>query len=158
MQIEEMNKKEVEKIEKIIEKNYGVKIKFKDILLKTSKDKIWIVSKDFKKNFFKNLKVNSIGLYFGRLKRNEKIKLSLEGAQLVGKKATKNLVEIDENELISFLQGFNVKKFKEKNAELNNFVVVKFKEDIVGIGILRSGYIENLLPKSRRIYIEIKKT
>ena len=153
-----MNKKEVEKIEKIIEKNYGVKIKFKDILLKTSKDKIWIVSKDFKKNFFKNLKVNSVGLYFGRLKRNEKIKLSLEGAQLIGKKANKNLIEIDENELISFLQGFNIKKFKEKNAELNNFVIVKFKKDIVGVGILRNGYIENLLPKSRRMYIEIKKT
>jgi NOL1/NOP2/fmu family ribosome biogenesis protein len=156
MQAKILNKEEVKKIEMILRKNYGARIKFKDVLFKTSREKIWIGTKKAFK-FLNKLRVNSLGLYFGRIKRNEKIQLSIEGSQIVGEKAKKNIVIIDEENLEKFLQGLNFFTKKLIDCELNNFVLVKFKEDFVGSGILRGGYVENILPKARRIFIELKK-
>ncbi len=157
VEIFELTKREIKEIEEIIRKNYGANFKFKDIVFKTSKDKIWILSRMFKNIDISRVVINSAGLYFGRLKRNKKIKLSIEGAQLIGENATKNIVEVDEEEAKRFIQGLNIKRFKKVNAELNNFVLVKYKKDILGVGILRETHVENLLPKSRRIYLDIKK-
>ncbi len=152
-----LDKEELKELEEIIEKNYGVKFKFDSLVLKSSRDKIWLVSKDFSKINFDKIKANSIGLYFGRLKRNNKIHLSIEGTQLIGPNATKNIVEVDEENMRRFLQGLNVKPKKMINCEVNNFVVIKYKDDFLGSGILREDYVENLLPKTRRIYLEIRK-
>lgn len=157
MQIEKMNKEEIRYLEMVLKKNYGSEIKFEDNLFKSSKEKIWIVSKKAFSINFKKFRINSLGLYLGRLKKNEKIQLSVEGSQLVGKKAKKNIVIIDEKNLIKFLQGFDFKPKKLIDCEKNNFVLIKFKEDFVGTGILRENYVENILPKARRIFIEVKK-
>ena len=85
------------------------------------------------------------------MKRNNKIKLSIEGANIVGKKATKNVALINEKEAIKFIEGNDIYNFKEVNCELNNFIILKNGEDIIGVGILRNGYIENLIPKARRM-------
>jgi len=154
MQIEKMSNEEKRELEGIIQKNYGTKIKFREVLLKTKKGKIWMFYEDFPEVWWKKLRINSVGLYLGKLKRNYKIKLSLEGAQIVGKYAEKNIIEVDEDELKRFLSGENIEKFYPVNAERNNFVLVKHKDDIVGVGILRDGYVENLLPKIRRIILE----
>jgi len=155
MQAEKIKNKE---IEKLVEKNYGCKIKFSGIFYRTSKEKIWLISKRIRDVDLRNVMVNSFGLFFGRLKRNEKIQLSIEGAQIIGKMAKKNIVEIDEKNLARYLQGFDIEAKDIRSCELNNFVIVKYGEDILGTGILREGnLVENLLPKTRRVYIEIKK-
>lgn len=153
MQIDKiLNEKEVERIEKIIEKNYGVAPDFSDfVVFITSKEKIWIVTKKFL-DFYNKIEMNAAGLYIGKLKRNDKIHLSLEGMHLFLKKANKNIVKLSEDNMKKFMQGFDVSEFENINCDINNFVLVKHKEDFVGTGILREGKIENLLPKSRRIY------
>lgn len=154
MQAEKINKKE---ILRIIEKNYGCEIKIKGNFLKTSREKVWLVSEGIM-NLKLKLQINSAGLYFGKLKRNNKIQLSIEGAQLIGKIARKNIVEIDEEQAKRFLEGFDIQVSNIKNCEINNFVILKFGKDIIGCGILREGgKIENLLPKNRRLYLSIKK-
>jgi len=85
------------------------------------------------------------------LKRNKKIKLSIEGALMVGKRAIKNIVFVDEEEAIKFMEGYDVKPKEKVNCELHNFVLVKKNDDILGVGILREGYVENLIPKARRL-------
>jgi NOL1/NOP2/fmu family ribosome biogenesis protein len=157
MQIKEMSKEEIEKLENLLEKNYGAKIKFKDKIFKTSEEKIWLISKEALDFDFSKLRVNSAGLYFGKLKRNEKIQLSIEGVQLIGKKAKKNVVIIDEENLKKFLQGFDFSSQKLIDCEINNFILIKYEDDFVGTGILRENYVENILPKARRIFLEVKK-
>jgi NOL1/NOP2/fmu family ribosome biogenesis protein len=157
MQIEEMSKEEIEKLENLLEKNYGAKIKFKDKIFKTSEEKIWLISKEALEFDFSKLRVNSAGLYFGKLKRNEKIQLSVEGVQLIGKKAKKNVAIIDEENLKKFLQGFDFSSQKLIDCEINNFILIKYGDDFVGTGILRENYVENILPKARRIFLEVKK-
>jgi len=144
---------QVEKIESLIEKNYGTKIELKKYsVFKTSIDeKIWLASREIFNVNLAKLVVNSIGLYFGKPKRNDKIHLSIEGSQLVGKTATKNIVYLDEENSLKFLQGMNVKPIKTLSAESHNFVIVKCGEEILGSSLYTDEGIRNLLPKSRRI-------
>jgi len=154
MQIKKvLSKEEIEEIEKIIERNYGCKAGLHSYnVFMTGEEKIWIVSKDIDFRFFDTIKrCYRIGIYFGKLKRNKKIKLSIEGAIIVGKKAKKNIAVLSEEEAKKFMQGYDVKAEKLIEAEIHNFILVKCKEDFLGVGILRQGYIENLVPKARRL-------
>lgn len=147
-----LKENEIERIEKIIEKNYGTALNLKNFLvLETSENKIWIASKDILNLNLEKLNINSIGLYIGKLKRNDKIHLSLEGSQLVGKNATKNVVILDEEHTKKFMQGSDIKPTKEINCEYHNFVIVKFGEEILGSSLLTEEKLKNLIPKSRRI-------
>ncbi|MCX8179422.1 MAG: hypothetical protein N3E38_01630 [Candidatus Aenigmarchaeota archaeon] len=138
------------KIEEILKKNYDCEFELRDyFVVLTADDKIWLCSKDFEKIEINNLKrVNSIGLYFGKLKKNDKIQLSIEGSMLVGKTAKKNVVVVEN--IQAYINGNNVYVSYE-NCEVNNFVIVKHKNDFFGSAILREGgLLENILPKSRR--------
>lgn len=148
-----LEKPQVKEIERIVEKNYGTKIDLQSYsVFKTSiEEKIWIASKQIFGVDLSKLVVNSIGLYLGKLKRNEKINLSTEGSQLIGKTATKNIVYLDEERSHEFLHGMNVRPEKILNAEPHNFVIIKLGEEILGCSLFTEEGIKNLLPKSRRL-------
>jgi NOL1/NOP2/fmu family ribosome biogenesis protein len=157
MQIEKMKilkKEEVEQIENIVEKNYGAKIDLKQFLvLKTLEEKIFLTTKDLLNLDLSKLQINSMGMNFGKLKRNEKIFLTIEGSQIVGAKATKNIVLLNEENAKKFMQGSDVKPEKEINCEYHNFAIVKFGEDVLGSSLLTEEGIKNQLPKSRRTQV-----
>ena len=155
MQVEILNKKEIQKIENILKKNYSSELNLKEYLvLKNEIDEIWISSKEIANIDITNLNVNSTGLYFGKLKDGDKISLSIEGCQLIGRTAKRNIAEIDDENLVRFMEGFDVKPKEKIDCEENNFVLIKYQDDFVGTGILRKNIIENKLPKSRRIFIQ----
>ena len=154
MQIEKvLGRKEKRELESRIEKNYGCKIGLEKYnIFMTKEEKIWLASPSINFSIFDILKrCYRIGIYFGKLKRNNKIKLSMEGAMIVGKKATKNVVFLDIKEAEKFMQGYDVVPDKLMEAEMHNFVIVKCGDDVIGTGILRDGYVENLIPKARRM-------
>ncbi|MCD6367790.1 MAG: hypothetical protein J7L45_01755 [Candidatus Aenigmarchaeota archaeon] len=152
-----LKSKDVKRIEDIIEKNYGCRIDLgKYNVFLTSEDKVWLLSKKVNLKTFGNMKrIYSFGCYFGKLKRGDKIKLTIEGAILVGKCANKNVVILDEEEANKFVSGGHVIYSKEISCDLNNFVIVKFDDDVIGTGLFRGEFIENLIPKSRRIVLNI---
>jgi NOL1/NOP2/fmu family ribosome biogenesis protein len=149
-----LNREEVEQIEEIVEKNYGIKIDLNQFLvLKTFEDKIWLTTKDILNLDLSTLPINSIGMNFGKLKRNDKINLTVEGSQMVGINANKNIVFLNKENYEKFMGGSNVKPEREINCEQHNFVLVKFGGDVLGSSLLTEDVIKNLLPKSRRILI-----
>jgi len=154
MQIEKvLTEKEINEIEKIIERNYGLSNTLKNfIVFMTSEDKIWITAKEVFNFNKEKLRVNSIGLYIGKLKRNNKINLSLEGIHLFANKPNRNVVVVNEEKMKKFMQGSDVVPDEKINCETDNFVLVKYLNDFIGIGIWREDKVENLVPKSRRIY------
>lgn len=158
MQIKKMkilDKEEVERIEEIVESNYGTKIDLKQFLvLETFEEKIWLATKNLLNLELGKLPINSIGMNFGKLKRNDKINLTVEGSQIVGATAVKNIAVLDEENTKKFMQGSDVKPEKEINCDYHNFAIVKFEEDILGSSLLTEKGIENQLPKSRRIPIQ----
>jgi NOL1/NOP2/fmu family ribosome biogenesis protein len=121
------------------------------VVFKTSKEeKIWITTKESLAINMEKLRVQSMGLYIGRLDKGT-IRLSVEGAQLAGRSATKNVVEINKENEWDFLRGFDVNTAKKTDAEDNSYVIVKCGADILGVAKLIGEKLQNVLPKSRKL-------
>lgn len=147
-----LNEIDVVNIENIIRKNYDADVDLKRFcLIETAEEKIWLASKDVSEIPLDKIELNSIGMYFGKLKRNEKIHLSIEGCQLIGKSINRNVIEFDRKIAENFLKGENIGVQDTPECDPHNFVVIKCGDDFFGSGLLVEGHIENLTPKSRRM-------
>jgi NOL1/NOP2/fmu family ribosome biogenesis protein len=156
MQAKKMSEDEVEALKRIIEKNYGCKVDFSsyDCYI-TKRNEVFLARKNLEEKLVK--KASYFGFYFGKLKRNEKIQLSVEGSQLVGKNANKNIAILNDENISRFMEGLECKWEILINCETNNFVLIKHVKDFFGCGILRENKIESLIPKARRIMKTLKK-
>ncbi|HDQ59587.1 MAG TPA: hypothetical protein ENN30_00155 [Candidatus Woesearchaeota archaeon] len=146
-----LSKKEIKKIEDQIESVYGSdKVLTGFVVLSTSKEgKIWITNTDALKLDLSSLRVNAVGLYFCRLDKG-KLRLSIEGAQIIAQTANKNIAEISHDSVWDYLRGFDITT-ETKNLDENTYVLVKHKEDILGIAKHIDGKLHSVLPKSRKL-------
>ena len=156
MQAKKMSENEKKELERIVEKNYGAKIDLSSFdYYINNRNEIYIVSKSIDERLISI--ASYVGMYFGRLKRNEKIQLSVEGSQIVGKQANKNIAIVDDENLSRYIEGLECKWSELINCETNNFVLIKNGNDFFGSGILREDKIESLVPKARRIMKTMRK-
>lgn len=117
-------------------------------VLRSTKDKIYLMSKDVEKVVLTDKRLDSIGLYFADV-HDEKIRLSMEGSQLVGPIATRNVIDITLQELKQWVRGEDL--LKEANEEAwEDCVILKYGNDFVGSGKYSNGTIYNFVPKTRR--------
>ena len=144
-----LNSKEIKKIYKLIENHWGAKVKLNYGFLKNNKNRIFIISKDISRIDISKLRLNSIGMYFCEID-NKGIRLSIEGSQIIGPKATKNIVELSEEETRKWFKGEDIEK--ECN-NCNDFVILKRKNDFLGNGKYATGRILNYVGKTRRVNI-----
>ena len=89
-----LNSRETKEIMELIEKQWGAKLKLDCTFVKNNKNRIFIVNKEIKNIELEKLRINSVGMYFCGLENG--IRLSIEGSQIIGQKAAKNVVEISE--------------------------------------------------------------
>ena len=141
-----LNKKAVKHILSFIKKQWNAKVDLNYGFLQDKENKIYIVTKDISKIPIEKLRINKIGLYLGQILNNE-LRLSIEGSQLIGPKAKKNILEITEKQAQKWLRGEDLST-KEK---LKGFLLIKNKNDFLGTGKLKSGIVLNFVPKGRRI-------
>jgi len=142
-----LNNKEIKKILKLIENQWDAKLKLDYAFLKNNRNRIFIVNKDISKIELEKLRINSFGMYFCET-RDSDIRLTIEGSQIVGPKATKNIVEISSEDVKKWLKGEDLEK--ECN-NCNGFVILKHNSDFLGTGKYKSGSILNYVSKARRI-------
>ena len=90
------------------------------------------------------------GVYFGRIE-SDGIRLTIEGAFLVGPKATKNVVELDDEKARRYLAGESV-EIEEK--ELYGWVLLKWRSYYLGSAKAKNGRLLNYVPKERRLKLE----
>lgn len=140
-----LNSREAKKIIEIINKQYGTESKMPDFSFLLKEDKLYIVSKDFRD--FELTRIYNIGLYFARVDEGS-VRLSIEGSQLIGEHATKNIVVLDKDSIQKWISGFDI----ETNEKSSDFVLIKYKNDFYGSGKISNGKILNFTPKERRIY------
>lgn len=158
-----LNSKEIKEITKLIESQWGVKLNLDYTFLKHSKTqeifdskkgknfsgnqecRIFIVNKDIKNIEFEALRISSVGMYFCEVDRKG-IRLSIEGSQLIGPKAVKNIAEISEEQAKQWFRGEDLKI----NGSYSGFVILKHKNDFLGNGKFRDGVVLNYVTKSRR--------
>ncbi len=90
------------------------------------------------------------GVYFARIE-SDGIRLTIEGAFLVGPKATKNVVELDDERARSYLAGESV----EIDENLHGWVIVKWRSYFLGSAKAKEGKLLNYVPKERRLRLDL---
>ncbi|MBU5678285.1 MAG: hypothetical protein KQA36_00120 [Candidatus Aenigmarchaeota archaeon] len=151
MNIRKMNEEEVNNLLKYFEERFGIKKEVFDEynFYKTSK-KVWIANKSLESVKLEKIYLESLGMHFATINKKRKIfKISTDASQIFGKQATKNIVEITDEKLIDVLRGFDLINF-ESEAE-DGYVLLKYKEHILGVGLKNKNFIKNMIPKERRL-------
>ncbi|NJE01373.1 hypothetical protein [Thermococcus sp. JdF3] len=90
------------------------------------------------------------GVYFGRVE-SDGIRLSIEGSFLVGPKATKNVVELDDGRAKRYLAGESV---EIEDKELHGWVIVRWRFYYLGSAKAKEGRLINYVPGERRLRLE----
>ncbi len=85
------------------------------------------------------------GLYIGEYSPNA-FRLSMDGAQLLGPHATKQIVELNDEQAETWLQGESVNYENEQRG----YVIVVHNTTIIGCGSLSYGKLRSFVPKIRR--------
>lgn len=146
-----MRSKEAKEFLLRAEKQWGCGLKQllkKYIFAKTEKDKIYIANREIEHIDLSKLNINTVGMYFAELKKDQ-LRLSVEGAQMIGASATKNVLEITTEQMKQWFKGDDI-DIKEE-GELNGFVILRSKKDFLGTGKIKENKILNFLPKTRRL-------
>ncbi|WP_456398388.1 methyltransferase RsmF C-terminal domain-like protein [Palaeococcus sp. (in: euryarchaeotes)] len=86
------------------------------------------------------------GIYFGKIE-SDGIRLTIEGAFLVGPKAERNVIELDREKMLKWMKGEDVPVDFEGNA----WVILKHNMYYLGGGKASGGVVRNYVPKDRRI-------
>lgn len=147
---EVLNSKSAKEVSNLLRQQWGYEEKPDCGFLRKEND-IFLITKDIGKIDLGALNVNSIGLYFGEL-RHEQLRLSIEGSQIVGKKAKKNVAEIGGTQLKRWLSGEDLEA-TGTSCEDNSYAIIKHGSDFFGCGRIKEGKLLNFVPKARRLLI-----
>ncbi len=140
-----LNTREIKKIKEKLKEQFDFNGELDYAFLLNEKGRLFIVNKDISRVDLGKLKVDKYGMYFGEWK--DELRLSMEGAWLVGKKAKKNIVELNEKELKKYFLGENLEK--DLGSE-NKWVLLKYNGDIISCAKYKDKKIINFLPKIHR--------
>jgi NOL1/NOP2/fmu family ribosome biogenesis protein len=141
-------------IERLLEKNYGSACNLRRFDVYMNKEgKLFLAYKGLPKHMVQE---SMYCLHFGTIKRNGKVHLTIEGSQMVGPTATKNLVVVDEENAYRFMEGLPTKPVQAVGCEAGNFVIVKFGTYFLGSGVMRQEFLEGYVPKERRLQKTLK--
>lgn len=140
-----LNTREAKEIFSTIESQWGAKLKLDYALLQNNQNRIFLANRELSKISLEKLRINSIGMYF--CETGNGIRLSIEGSQLVGPKANKNIAEINEDQAKRWMKGEDL----DIEGDYSGFVILKNKDDFLGTGKYRDGTILNYVGKERRI-------
>ena len=141
-----LNSKETKEIKKKLVEQFGFSGELDYAFHMTDKNKVFIVNRDIDKLDLDSLRLQSVGLYFCEDYGTE-LRLSIEGSQIVGPKATKGIIELDKVQSRQWLKGFDL----ELEGANKQFVIVKSGDEYLGCGKHKDNKLLNYLPKERRI-------
>ncbi|MBL7147440.1 MAG: hypothetical protein ISS82_01290 [Nanoarchaeota archaeon] len=145
MQYKILTKKETKQLINKIKQQYSIKNLELDYIFLKNKERILVVSDKFSKVELDNLNINAIGMYFANV--TNKIRLTIEGSQIIGHLANNNVLEINEEQLKDYFAGTDLNTDKT----CKDFVILKYKDMFLGTGKYKEGKIINFFPKERRV-------
>jgi len=148
MNFKPLNSKEKENVLKLIKKQFSIEDLHLDYIFFSNEDhKIFIISKDVSKINLSNLRINNIGLYFGKIE-DDGFRLSIEGSQIIGNLALNNIIEIDDVDTKKWFLGEDI---PTKVDNVRGYVILRNKNDFLGCGKIKNNKIINYIDKGRRI-------
>ena len=145
--LEVLNSKKTKEITKLLAEQWEYTERLECGILQREND-IFLATRTIDKIDLRNLNVNSLGLYFGELRANQ-LRLSIEGSQIIGQKAKKNIIELNHVQITKWLRGEDIEL--EKNTTAENYAIVRSGKDFYGCGRIKDGKLLNFVPKARRV-------
>jgi NOL1/NOP2/fmu family ribosome biogenesis protein len=142
-----LNKKEIKPILRQLEEQFGFTEELPYIFFKNNKHKVTIITRELIQVDMTKLRMNSVGMYFCEIMDSGEIRLSIEASQIVGPKATKNVVDVNFDTAKRWMYGQDI----EKQFDASGFVIVKYGNYYIGCGRYKDGKVSNHVPKNRRI-------
>jgi NOL1/NOP2/fmu family ribosome biogenesis protein len=143
-----LKKKDKKRFLELLKKQFGFEEKLDYNFLINTKNKIFIINKDLVNINIDKIRINSIGLYIAEF-RNDEVRLSIEGSQLIGKKAKKNILELNDKQARDWMKGNDL----ELETKEKSFLIIKNNNDYLGSGKSTLDKILNFVPKSRRLNV-----
>jgi NOL1/NOP2/fmu family ribosome biogenesis protein len=133
-----------------VREQWGGDWKPEEAFIASPKGKIFLVSRDLAKIDWQKLRISSVGCYVAEL-RDERVRLSIEGSQLIGPHATKNIIDLDADEFMRWLKGDDIPLGKRAEGLGPGFILVRNNKDYCGSGPLKGNLLLNMVPKARRL-------
>ncbi len=140
---------EKKRLLKELKERFGIEKLDSWILVETGKKKIIGFSGNMTREEIKELieisNLELLGTYLVR-KETAVLRLGFDATQILKDKITKNIFELDDSQLESWMNGNNINEKVERGI-----YVMRHADDFVGCGISNGEKIINFVPKERRI-------
>ncbi|MDD4352823.1 MAG: hypothetical protein PHN56_00035 [Candidatus Nanoarchaeia archaeon] len=147
MRYNELRKREVDTIKDLLLENYGFVTPKSWMLYYLGKEKVWILKEEFFNLPLEKFNVETMGFYLCHFEHNI-FRLSIQGAQIVGETATKNILDISLKDAWELLRGFDIDK--ETNLEAT-YIILRTEAGIIGVGKNHKTKILCQIKKNRRV-------
>ena len=148
-----IKKKEAKHILNMLKEQWGFEEPLDYHFLEGKDGNIFIMNDELSGFDISKVRINSLGLYIAQIK-NSSVRLSIEGSQIIGPHATKNIIEISDKLARHWIRGIDIPYPEEKGLELNGFQIIRNNDDFLGTGIFKENRILNFVPKARRLNSE----
>ncbi len=148
---EVLNSKKIKEITGMLEQQWGYSEKLGCGFMQKEND-IFMVTRAIDAIDLRKLNVNSAGLYFAELRNNE-LRLSIEGSQIIGRKATKNVVELSRQQLQQWLRREDIELNGRNSSSSGSsaYVIIRHGNDFFGCGRIKDSKLLNFIPKARMV-------
>ena len=148
------NKKEKEEVEKILELQFGIK-KINGMILQRGEERLFLFQGSLSENQIYELEqtipIERIGIYFAKISEDKdgktRIRLSIEGTHIFSENINKNIFELTEKQTEDWMKGNELQIATGKK----DFLVMKYKDNLLGTGKASENKISNFIPKNRRL-------
>jgi NOL1/NOP2/fmu family ribosome biogenesis protein len=142
-----MNSREKKELNQRIMQQWGCDFDKSLVWLMSNKYKLYLSCKDIELIDLSKIRVDRIGAYVATVD-DKSVRLSIEGTQILGPKADKNVVELSEKEMNDWFHGKDIDK---EVTDASGFIILKCGDDFIGSGKITNKGILNFVPKTRRI-------
>ncbi len=145
-----LNSKDRKHIKQFLEEEFGVKeLPEKVLFCLNKKEKVYITNREVFDIDHDIFRVNAFGNYFGTF-MPDGFRLSIEGAQFIGPKAKKNILELIREERDAWMKGENIPTTFKPEGEYS-YVLMKHRNDFYGVGKIKNGEVINYVSRSRKV-------
>ncbi|MBU1975433.1 MAG: hypothetical protein KKG59_03440 [Nanoarchaeota archaeon] len=146
-----LNSKEAKKIYSQLDDQFGFSKKLDCTFLVNTKRKVYMVSKDIGNIDMDNLRIDSIGLYFGTI-YDDGFRVTIEGSQIIGPDSTKNILKLEEENLSNYIKGMDL-DIEDGEYGAPGYYLISNGKDFFGCAKVTTNKIMNFVSKARRLRV-----
>lgn len=142
-----LNSKKRKLLLQTLNKQFGIKeLPEKVYFTINDKERVYMSERSVFEIDTTELRVNAFGLYIGSY-LIDGFRLTIEGSQIFGPLATKNVIDLTDEQMKLWIMGNNL----EMDIGSNEVYLLRHNKDFMGTGKMKNNILSNFIPKSRAL-------